>query len=158
MSILKNKWLIVAVMTLCWALLASLMAGYYWLQYDDFADRVGGVPIQVNIGIDYGDANGTLHGARAWSNDTKVLTGMTLYKATKTIANITYDTSAGYGVYVESINNVSSAGLYGWVWWKWDGQSWAFVGISSGAYALADSETFMWYYESGATWPPPPPS
>ena len=156
-SILKNKWLIIAIITLCWALLASLMAGYYWLQYDDFANRVGGVPIQVNIGIDYGNANGTLHGMRTWYNDTSGLIGMTLFKVTRSIANVTHDTSAGYGVYVNSINNVTASGFYGWVWWKWDGQNWAFVGISSDAYALADGETFMWYYESGDIWPPTPP-
>jgi len=149
-SVLKNKWLVATIAVLCWALSTSLLAGYYWLQYTDFTNRVGGVPISINIGINYG--NSTL-----WSNNTKELTGMTLFKVTEDIANVTCDTTAGYGIYIKSINNVAAAGVYGWVWWLWNGQGWTLGPISSGAYAVSQGETFMWYYESGQTWPPPSP-
>jgi hypothetical protein len=159
-SILKNKWLIATVAVLCWALSTSLIAGYYWLQYTDFTNRVGGVPISINMGVNYGNATGAYGNAAlshvtVWSNNTKALTGMTLFKVTGEIANVTYDTSASYGVYIESINNVAAAGAYGWVWWLWNGQGWTLGPISSGAYAVSQGETFMWYYESG--WPPPSP-
>jgi hypothetical protein len=149
-SILKNKWLIVTIAVLCWALSTSLLAGYYWLQYTDFTNRVGGVPISINVGMNY--ENSTV-----WSNNTKELTGMTLFKVTEDVANVTYDTMAGYGIYIKSINNLAAAGLYGWVWWLWNGQGWTFGSISSGAYAVSQGQTFMWYYESGQTWPPPSP-
>jgi hypothetical protein len=148
---LKNKWLIATVIVLCWALSTTFIAGYYWLQYTDFRSRVGGVPISVNIGINYGNST------TVWNNNTKELTGMTLFKVTEDVANVTFDNSAGYGVYVESINNVSAAGLYGWVWWLWSGKEWTLGPISAGAYAVSQGQTFMWYYESGQTWPPPSP-
>jgi hypothetical protein len=137
----------------------SFLAGYYWLQYTDFTNRVGGVPISVNIGIDYGNSTGanvntTTSQATVWSNDTKALTGMTLFKVTEDIANVTYATTAGYGVYIESINNVAAASFYGWVWWLWNGTGWTLGPIGSGAYAVSEGETFMWYYEG---WPPPSP-
>jgi hypothetical protein len=154
--------LITTVAVICWALSASLIAGYYWFQYTDFMNRVGGVPISINIGIKYGNSTGSNEStvashATVWSNNTKALTGMTLFKVTEDVANVTYDTMAGYGVYIKSINNVSAAGAYGWVWWLWNGQGWTLGPISSGAYAVSQGETFMWYYESGQTWPPPSP-
>jgi hypothetical protein len=134
-----------------WGVIASIFAGYYWFQYTDVLNRIGGVPIYVDIGIDY--ANGT----RVWHNDTKALTGMTVFKVTRNIANVTYDTSVGFGVYVESINDLSYNATHGWVWWKWDDfmHGWTRVDISCDSYAVADNETFLWYYES--SWPPPPP-
>jgi len=134
-----------------WGLIASFFAGYYWLQYTDIVNRIGGVSIYINVGIDYGNHT------RIWRNDTKTLTGMTLFKASKSIADIKYDTAAGFGVYIESINDLAWNATHGWVWWKWDSAmlQWARIDISSDAYAVADNETFLWYYESG--WPPPPP-
>jgi hypothetical protein len=159
-SILKNKWLIITVAVLCWALSTSLIAGYYWLQYTDFTTRVGSVPITINMGINYGNStrapeNAAVQDTTVWSNNTKALTGMTLFKVTEDIANVTYDTSNGYGVYINSINNVAAADSYGWVWWLWNGTGWTLGPISAGAYAVSQGETFMWYYESG--WPPPSP-
>jgi hypothetical protein len=159
---LKNKWLIATVIVLCWALSTTFTAGYYWLQYTDFKNRVGGDPITVNIGIDYGNSSNanektSVSHTIIWSNNTKALTGMSLFKVTESMANVTYDNSAEYGVYIESINNVTATGDYGWVWWLWNGQGWTLGPISSSAYAVSQGQTFMWYYESGQTWPPPPP-
>jgi len=163
-SILKNKWLITTVAVLCWALSTSFIAGYYWLQYTDFMNRVGGVPISVDIGINYGNSTGAnentaVSHTTVWSNNTKALTGMTLFKVTEDTANVTFDAMAGYGVYIKSINNVSATGYYGWVWWLWNGngEGWTLGSISSGAYAVSQNQTFMWYYESGNPWPPPSP-
>lgn len=161
-SISKNKWLIITVVVLCWALSTSFIGGYYWLQYTDLMNRVGGVPISLDIGINYGNSTGAnentaISHTTVWSNNTKALTGMTLFEVTKNVANVTYETAAGYGVYIKSINNVAAAGDYGWVWWLWNGQKWTLGPISSGAYAVSQGEIFMWYYESGQTWPPPSP-
>lgn len=136
---------------LLWGLIASFLASYYWLQYNDVINRIGGVSIYVNVGIDYGNHT------RTWFNDTKALTGMTLFKVTKSTLNITYDTVAGFGVYIESINGLAWNATHGWVWWKWDTGmlNWTRIDISPDAYAVADNETFLWYYENG--WPPPPP-
>jgi len=134
-----------------WGLIASFLAGYYWLQYTDTINRIGGVPVYINVGIDYGNQT------RTWHNDTKALSGMTLFKVSKSIVNINYSTAVGFGVYIESIDDLAFNTTHGWVWWKWDSTmlQWTRVDISSDAYAVADNETFLWYYESG--WPPPPP-
>ena len=151
MALLKNKWAMLSMLFASCALIASFLAGYYWLQYTDILNRIGGVAIYVNVGIDYGNHT------RTWHNDTKALTGMTLFKVTRNIANITYNSAAGFGVYLESINGLAYNATHGWVWWKWDTTmlDWTRIDISPDAYAVADDETFLWYYESG--WPPPPP-
>ena len=156
-SVSKNKWLIITIAVLCWALSTSFIAGYYWLQYTDFTNRVGGVPITINIGINYGNSTRTkgnvaVQDTTVWRNNTKVLTGMTLFKVTEGMANITSEAT-----YITSINNVAAAGYYGWVWWLWNGTAWTLGPISSGSYAVSQGETFMWYFESGQTWPPAMP-
>jgi hypothetical protein len=150
-AFLKNKLIMLSMLFALWALAASFLAGYYWLQYTDFINRIGGVRIYVNVGIDFGNHT------RTWYNGTKALTGMTLFKVTKNIATITYSTATGFGVYIESINGLAWNATHGWVWWKWDTTmfNWTRVDISCDAYAVADNETFLWYYESG--WPPPSP-
>ncbi len=107
----------------------------------------------MNVGINCNDGNGT-----RWFNATKSLSGMTLLKVTRNIANVSYSTSAGFGAYVTSINGVAFNATHGWVWWKWDDTAvgWTLVSISSDAYAVAENETLFWFYESG--WPPMPPS
>jgi hypothetical protein len=131
----------------CLALIASFIAGYYWFQYTDILNRLGGVPIYLNVGVDYGNQT------RAWYNETKALTGMTLFRVTKDMANVTY----GTGAYIQSINGLSYNATHGWVWWKWDtfSPNWTLINIGADSYSVADNETFMWYFESG--WPPPPP-
>ena len=68
-----------------WALTASFLAGYYWLQHSDIRNRIGGAMIYVNVGIDYGN------NTRTWHNDTKAITGATLFDVTKQVANVTYN-------------------------------------------------------------------
>jgi hypothetical protein len=151
LAYLRNRWFMLSMLCTCWALTASFLAGYYWLQYNDILNRIGGVAVYVNIGVDYGNQT------RAWYNDTKALTGMTLFRVTKDSANTTYDTAVGFGAYVKSINGLAENASHGWVWWKWNTfmVNWTRIDISADAYAVADTEIFLWYYEAG--WPPPPP-
>lgn len=132
-----------------WALIASFMAGYYWLQYADLYNRIGGVLIYVNVGIDYGNET------RIWHNSTKALTGATLFDVTKQVANITYYVSV-YGTEVTSINGVSKQDSYGWTYWLRNStsNSWEIVWESVDSYLIANGETFMWYYQSGFDPPP----
>jgi hypothetical protein len=135
-------------------LIASLLAGYYWFQYTDFSNRIGGIPIHINVGFDYGVQ------PREMYNNVKALTGMTVFKVTRLVANVTYSTLAGFGVLVDSIDNVAYNGTHGWVWYKWNTfmLNWTRIDISSDAYAVVDGEEFLWYYETATVWPPPPPS
>jgi hypothetical protein len=155
LSFLKNKLAVLAMFLVCWAITASFVAGYYWLQYTDVIDRIGGAAISVNIGIKIGNNSEIV-----WHNDTKAISGMTLFRITKNLANVTYSSASGFGVYITAIDNVASNDTYGWVWWKWDSSAhnWKFVSISSDAYAVADGEAMLWYYESAMSWPPTSPS
>jgi hypothetical protein len=152
LAILKSKLILISMMLLLWAIVATFFAGYYWLQYQDFTGRIGGIPIEINIGVDYGNLT------RTWHNNTKALTGMTLFKATKSAFDITYNTASGFGAYITSINGMAFNATHGWVWWKLDAYTfnWTRIDIGCDAYAVADNETFLWYYESG--WPPPSPN
>jgi len=130
------------------ALIASFMAGYYWFQYTDILNRLGGVPIYISIGVDYGNQT------RTWYNETKALTGMTLFRVTRNTANLTY----GTGGYVQSINGLSYNATHAWFWGKWDTyeSNWTLINIGADSYSVADNETFFWYFGI-SSWPPPLP-
>jgi len=142
LSFLKNRWAILAMLLACWALFASLLAAYYWLQYSDFVSRVGGVLIYVNVGIDYGNST------RIFYNDTKALTGETLFDVTRRVATVEFQA----GPYVTSINNVKQAGDYGWTYWVWNTTSsgWSIVWENADAYLVTNRETFLWCYENSS--------
>jgi len=133
-----------------WALTASFFAGYYWLQYTDIRNRIGGAMIYVNIGADYGN------NTRAWHNDTKAITGVTLFDVIKQVANVTYDVDPVYGTEIISIDGVSKQDFLGWTYWIWNGtsQSWSILWENADKYLVTNRETFMWYYQSGFNPPP----
>ena len=145
----KNRWLTISLLLACWALVASFAAGYYWIQYTDVVNRIGGVLIYVNVGIDYGNDTRTFH------NDTKALTGNTLFDLTRQVSNVTYQVGA-YGTEVISINGVSKKDSFGWTYWIWNStsQSWSIVWENADAYRITNGETFMWYYQNAFNPPP----
>lgn len=149
MAFLKNKWIIYSMVLASWALIASFLAGYYRLQYADIENRIGGVLIYVNVGVDYGNHTRTTY------NDTKTLTGATLFDVTKQVANVTYQVGM-MGTEVLSINNVSKNGSFGWTYWIWNAtsQSWLIVWENADTYKVASEETFMWYYQNDFNPPP----
>lgn len=153
MAFLKNRWAILAMLVTCWALLASLVAGYYWLrysdQYNDIFSRIGGVPIYVTAGVDYGN------GTRAFYNNTKTLTGTSLLDVTRQVMNVTYQVSP-LGTFVTSINDVGTGQSFYWMWWLWNGTEiqWLNKWVSASEYKVANGETFLWYYSGGMDPPP----
>ncbi len=149
---MKKKSVTAILLLLCWAVAASLASGYYWLQYTDTVNRISGVLIYVNLGVDFGN------GTRQWYNDTRALTGMTLFGLSRTLLNVTCVTYPGFGAYVDSIFGLTAHDLTGWSWWRWNSQAsnWTNGDISCDSYLIAPSEIFMWYYATG--YPPPPPA
>lgn len=127
----------------CWALIASFLGAYYWIQYSDIRDRIAGAVVSVDLGIDYGN------GSRVWRNNTKALTGQTLFDVTKQNANVTYETKF-LGTEILSIDGVAKMGGFGWTYWTWNGtsHSWSIVWENADTYKVADQETFMWYYQN----------
>ncbi|MDH7563821.1 MAG: hypothetical protein QHH24_02915 [Candidatus Bathyarchaeota archaeon] len=149
MRLLRNKWFMVSLLLACWALIASFLAAYYTIRYLDLHERIGGVLMSVNIGIDYGN------GSRTWLNQTKAFSGQTLFDVTKQVANVTYNTGA-YGTEILSINAVSKQGSFGWTYWVWNStaNAWLIVWENVDSYVVANGETFMWYYQNGFNPPP----
>jgi len=133
----------------CWALIASFLAGYNWIQYNDIRDRIGGVLVTISLGIDYGNST------RTWRNDTKALTGQTLFDAIKQNANVTYQVGT-FGTEVLSINGVSKQGVFGWTYWILNNtsNSWSIVWENADNYLVTNEETFMWYYQNDFNPPP----
>ena len=126
-----------------WALSTSFIASYYWLQYTDIRDRISGAIITVNLGIDFGN------NTRIWHNNTKTITGSTLFDVTKQVTNITYKTGI-YGTEILSIENVTKEGSFGWTYWIWNSssQSWLILWENVDKHLLSNHETFMWYYQN----------
>jgi len=153
-SFLKTKWTIIALVMLCWAIVSSSVLGYYYYQYTDLVTRLGGVPIPVNLGIDY--ANGTRH----WFNGT---VGVTLYDAMIRAGWKVNATSFGVmGLYITSINDVTESfpsSRY-WGWWTWTTYGWSHGGSACNKYIVTVDETIIWYYSytDPITWQMTPPS
>jgi hypothetical protein len=134
---------------LCWALLASLGAGFYYYQYKDLRSRIAGKLEYVDVGVDYGNSTQT------WYNNTETLSGMTLFDVTKHITNMTY-TIGALGTKITAINNVSGQGNYGWTYWIWNSTSntWSIVFEGADEYIIVGGEIFMWYYTNNFNPPP----
>ncbi len=119
----------------------------------EICNIIGG-KITINIGIDYGN------GTRIWFNSTEINFGDTLFNATLKIAKVNY-TIYPFGIFINSINNVSNdpkSGMY-WIWWYWDDEYkvWKLGPIGCDKYVLSDESIVIWIYESTLSWPPKPP-
>lgn len=149
MTFLRNRWAICAFLFVCWAMIASFSAGYYWLQYSNALQRTSGILIQVNVGVDYGN------GTRAWNNDTKTLTGVTLFDISKQVFSLTYSVGI-YGTEVTAINDVQKQGVYAWTYWVWNSTSreWSIVWENADAHRVSEGEIIMWYYQNAFNPPP----
>ncbi len=150
LSAIKNKWAIAALVLVIWALGASFVAGYYWLQYNDLSQQTSGLRIIVNIGVDYGN------GTRTYYNDTNAWTGETVLAVTERVATVE-TASSTYGTYVTAINGLKAEGDFGWTYWSWNstGNSWDFAPVGADVYQIvANGSTFLWYYQNAFNPPP----
>ncbi len=139
-AILKNKWALVAIVIFCWALVASSALGYYFSQYTDLVSRIGGLPVSVNLCVDYDN------GTRQWFNGT---IGATLYdtmiQAGWDVETTSFDIA---GLYVSAINNVreSTDDSRYWGWWSWTEYGWYHGGSACDKYIVGPDESVIWYY------------
>jgi hypothetical protein len=147
---MRSKWAIVALVLAVWALGASFIAGYYWMQYNNIGDQVSGLRITVNIGIDYGN------GTRVFFNNTQAWTGETVLTVTKRVAAVETATSA-LGTYVTSIGGKASAGDFGWTYWPWNNtaSNWDFAPVGADIFQIVtNNNLFLWYYQNSFNPPP----
>jgi hypothetical protein len=152
---------IIAVFLLAWAVSATSIGSYYYMEYDkyqrisqDLKRKVKEVSTSVNVAIDYGN------GSRAWFNETLVPIGATAYNATTKVAVV--ETHPQYGEsFIVAINGVrqkEGESTY-WFWWLWDTaqQKWVFGLTACNEYVLSDNQTVIWYLVNAPSWPPPSP-
>ncbi len=149
---LKNKWAIASLVLIVWALVATLAAGYFWLQYNDTNDKLqqtNGILIRVNVGIDYGN------GSRTFYNDTNAVTGAKLLDVTRQVSDVTLGASS-FGAYVTGINGKMAEGDFGWTFWAWNatGNSWDFALVGADQFAVMNGQTYLWYYQNAFNPPP----
>jgi hypothetical protein len=102
--------------------------------------------IYVNIGVDFGN------GTRVFSNETETIISATLFNVTKQVFNVGYNVSSS-GIEVTSIDGVQKTGGpggYGWTYWIWNSteNSWSIVWEGAAVHAVANEETYMWYYQN----------
>jgi len=146
MSDLHSRWAIAALLFAGLTLIASFMAAFYWLQYNDLLQRSGGAVIQVSLGVNYG--NGTTR----WKNETKALLGATLFDVTKQNFNVTY-TVGVYGTEVLSIDSVAKNDNFGWTYWLMNSTdynpSWSIIWSSADKYRISNEQTLLWFYQNG---------
>jgi hypothetical protein len=153
LAFLKNKWALAALVILCWAVVASSAFGYYYYQYTDLVARIGGVPVPINLCIDY--ANGT----RLWFNRT---IGATLYDGMVRAGwNVNVTSFGAVGFYVASINGVKESAEKSryWGWWTWTEFGWSHGGSACNKYIASGGESIIWYYSycDPTTWQMTPP-
>lgn len=141
MDLLGNKWRLVALGFLCWALLATVTAAYYYSQYDTIFTRYSELrrPIAVNVLLDYGN------GTRIWFNQTSVSSGATAYDALAKVASVKVKWY-GDSVFVTAINNVEMSGSYYWAGFVWGFGQWNAFTVAFNKYLLSPGESILFYY------------
>lgn len=152
MSLLKNSWFLFALVTLCWAISASFMAGYYWYQYDDLSLKTKGNIISANLGLNYGNGSGVV-----WFNGTSIKAGATLLELTRLVVAVNYSESL-LGASMNEIENVSNSYPKWWMWWSWSSSGWVLGSVASDKYVVSGNETLLWFYQDISIYPPPPPT
>ena len=129
--------------------LASLVAGYYYVEFrnlNELLEKYESVIMRVDICIYYKELNETT----VWYNNTIVPLGCNLLQATETVAlvNSTYSPTQ-QASFVEAINGVWNHGAFFWMWQRWNyvQETWEYGNVGADRYRLTDNEIVMWRYE-----------
>jgi len=141
---------VIVIGLLVWALVASSLAAYYWLEYSKYRKLYESLSVKVivvNIGVDYG--NGTV----VWYNNTVLPAGSTVLSALIQVAKVEYKIYS-FGAYVVSVNGVTEKILskkegYSWMWYIYDKKKGKMVlgPTAADKYELANGDTILWKYE-----------
>jgi hypothetical protein len=144
---LMNRWVLFALVALCWALAASFMAGYYYYEYGDLSSKVKQTIITANLGVNYGNGSAT-----QWFNETKINAGSTLLDMTKLVTSVN-----STGGLMGAINGVSNSGGKFWLWWSHSSFGWTLGSVGCDRYVVGVNETLVWYFEVYSSPPQQPP-
>lgn len=133
-----NKWALVALVVLCWAIAASFKASQYSYQYTDLLAKVKNTMITANLGLDYGNGSAT-----RWFNGTRISAGSTLLSLTELVASVNY-TPYPTGAWVNAIDGVFPPQTKYWGWYAYSSFGWNPGGVACDRYVVGDNETLRW--------------
>jgi hypothetical protein len=158
----KQHFIYVALGVFVWAILGTVVAAYFYTQYNvyrgeyvDLANQLNNVSMKANILLSYGN------GTRVWYNDTFLPLGSTAFTALNfTVDYLNYTDYGELGTLVTSINGVANNSTHGWLYWNWDSESteWILPSYSSADYLLHEGDTIAYTYVYYVEWPPPTPT
>lgn len=145
---MRVKWSWVAIAFLCWAVVATSFAGYYYIESQNRGASLREyekVTMKVNLLIDYGN------GTSVWYNDTLVPLGSNLLNATKQVVQVDSTYWPDYdATLVDGVGGVANSATHFWFWDSWDSRKseWAHGQVGADKYLLDPGEIVKWYYAS----------
>jgi hypothetical protein len=134
-----NKWILVALVVLCWALAASFMAGYYEYRYTDLLAKVKTSIITASLGINYGNGSSII-----WFNNTRINAGSTLLNLTQLLASVDYTSSPLEGAFVNAIDGVHNSNPKYWLSFSYSSFGWMSISVGCDKYIVGENETLVW--------------
>lgn len=178
----KGIFTYIALGLLVWAISGTVVAGYYFVQYNTYQNEYENLANEFNTLsdaiVDLSDTlSGTIgdiseimefiplkvnillsygNGTKIWYNNTALPLGSTAFTALREIADIKY-TESEFGVFVTSINGRVGNSTHFWLYWGWDAETseWILPNVGASEYILHRGDTIAWTYER--EYPPPPP-
>ena len=174
----------VILSVLVWAIMGTITAGYYFIQYEtyhseytnlvdqialfnnavgqlgedvsDMSNVLEGISVRVNVFLSYGN------GSESWFNGTVLPLGSTAFTAVYSlVSEINYTDYGGeLGILVTSLNHVTNNSTHGWFYWYWDPGNaiWVLPNYSCARHILHRGDIVAFTYANYLIWPPPPPT
>jgi hypothetical protein len=99
-----------------WAILATGMAGYYYLRFEDVMgafQQIKSSMIEITLLIDYGN------GTETWHNETALIAGSTAFDALHAVADVQSKVD-NIGLFITSINGREAGENSYWLWYLWN--------------------------------------
>lgn len=149
----KRVLVYIALGLLVWSISGTLVAGYYFTQYDAYyseyrnlaeefdtiSESLSGISEGLNdLSGELGNINTVLesislrvniligygNGTKTWQNNTAFPVASTAFTAILAASDIEYEDYGGeLGILVTSINGVVSNSTHGWLYWYWDAEN-----------------------------------
>lgn len=147
MPVRKRTVVFVVLAFSVWAILATGMAGYYYLRLGDVTkafQEIKSSIIEVNVLIDYGN------GTKTWHNETKLIAGSTVFDALLAITlDVQYETSS-FGKFITSIDGRKGGENSGWIWllWNTEKSDWDFPPKAVDEYLLNPNDIIKFEFVS----------
>ena len=131
-------WKLASAALLCWALAASMLACYYYVQYTTISQAYSRLLVHVDLYIDYG--NGTVeHHELALANATAF---NALLEAK---ARVEYEVYPGMGILVVAINGVRNNETLVDHWWLYYVNG-VLAPVACDRYYLSNGDVVCWNY------------